>query len=89
MHPDLKNCLRDPIPEIFDAARHVDAAVSAHLTEDRKTADELIRLADMAAIREWTESLWGKGGPSLPKHILFSRVFNHSLPQLNETQPKH
>lgn len=61
--PDLRTCLRDPIPEIFDAARYLDAAVSAHLAGKHTTADELIRLADMAAIREWTESLWGKGGP--------------------------
>jgi hypothetical protein len=59
----LRNYLRDPIPEIFDAAGYVDAAVSAHLAGNGKLADELIRLADMPAIREWTESLWGKGGP--------------------------
>ena len=59
----LRDCLRDPIPEIFDAARYVDAAVSAHLSGNRKLADELIRLANMPAIRVWTESLWGKGGP--------------------------
>lgn len=59
-----RNCLRDPIPEIFDAARFLDAAVSAHLRAENKTAEDLIRLADMPAIKEWTESLWGKGGPS-------------------------
>lgn len=58
-----RTCLRDPIPEIFDAARYVDEAVSAHLAGNQKVAAELIRLADMPAIREWTESLWGKGGP--------------------------
>ena len=26
-------------------------------------ADELIRMADIPAISEWSESLWGKGGP--------------------------
>jgi hypothetical protein len=59
----LKQCLRDPIPEIFDAARFLDAAVSAHLSGRRALADELIRLADISAISEWSESLWGKGGP--------------------------
>ena len=63
MNSTQRNCLRDPNPEIFDSARYVDAAVSAHLTGNRKLADELIRIADMPAIREWTESLWGKGGP--------------------------
>ena len=61
--PVLRTCLRDPIPAIFDAARNLKSAVSAHLAGDRKSADELIRLADMPVIREWTESLWGKGGP--------------------------
>jgi hypothetical protein len=59
----LKTCLRDPIPEIFDAARYLDAAVSAYLVRKRNLADELIRLADIPAITDWTESLWGKGGP--------------------------
>lgn len=60
---NLRTCLRDPIPEIFEAARHLDAAVSAHLAGDRALADQLIRLADIPAITEWTESLWGSGGP--------------------------
>ncbi len=59
----LRTCLRDPIPEIFDSARHLDAAVSAHLAGQRALADELIRLADIPAVTEWTESLWGSGGP--------------------------
>lgn len=29
----------------------------------RAEADELIRMADVPAISEWSESLWGKGGP--------------------------
>lgn len=60
---NIRTCLRDPIPEIFEAARHLEAAVSAHLTGNRALADELIRLADIPAITEWTESLWGSGGP--------------------------
>ena len=59
----MRNCLRDPIPEIFEAARFLDEAVTAHLANKRDVAEELIRRADMPAIREWTESLWGKGGP--------------------------
>lgn len=56
-------CLRDPIPEIFEAARHLDAAVSAHLAGQIQLAADLIRLADMPEIRAWTESLWGKASP--------------------------
>lgn len=59
----LRTCLRDPIPAIFDAARYLDDAVSAHLAGQRGLADELIRMADDPRITEWTESLWGKGGP--------------------------
>jgi hypothetical protein len=60
---DLRTCLRDPIPDIFDAARYLDAAVTAHLRGDRRLCEELIRLADMPSISAWSESLWGAGGP--------------------------
>jgi 5-methylcytosine-specific restriction endonuclease McrA len=59
----LRHCFRLPIPEIADASRYLDAAVSAHLTGRRDLAAELIRLADMPAIWEWTDSLWGKSSP--------------------------
>ena len=65
-----RTCLRAPIPEIADAARYLDAAVSAHLAGRRDLADALIRLADMPAVREWTESLWGTASP----HIQFRAV---------------
>lgn len=55
-----RNCLREPIPEIADAARYLDASISAHLVGRQHLAEELIRLADIPAIRDWTESLWGK-----------------------------
>lgn len=61
--PPKRTCLRDPIPELFEAARYLDEAVSAHLEGDRERADALIRRADIAAITVWTESLWGIGGP--------------------------
>ena len=56
-------CLREPIAEIAEAARHLDAAVTAHLQGDSRLAGDLIRLADMPVIREWVESLWGKSSP--------------------------
>jgi 5-methylcytosine-specific restriction endonuclease McrA len=78
---NLKPCLRDPIPEIFDAARGLDAAVSAHLQGDRAVAAELIRRADLRILRDWTNALWGKGGPwSRP---LFVDVSLPSLPKAN------
>jgi hypothetical protein len=58
-----RNCFREPIPEVADAARYLDAAVSAHLAARPDEASELIRRADMPAIRDWTESIWGKSSP--------------------------
>jgi 5-methylcytosine-specific restriction endonuclease McrA len=59
----LRQCLRDSIPEIADAARYLDAAVSAHLAGRSDLAELLILQADMPEIREWTESLWGRNSP--------------------------
>jgi 5-methylcytosine-specific restriction endonuclease McrA len=58
-----RRCLRKPIPEIADAARLLDAAVTAHLMARRDLAEELIRLADMPALRDYGESLWGTKSP--------------------------
>lgn len=55
-----RRCFRDPIPEIAQAALLLDKAVSAHLSGKRAEAEELICRADLPAIREWTESLWGR-----------------------------
>ena len=52
-----RDCLREPIPEIFEAARLLDAAVSAHHLGRKALADELIRLADLSAIMDLTHSL--------------------------------
>ena len=56
----LRTCLREAIPEIFEAAKYLNDAVSAHLIGRSDLAEELIRVADMRAIRDWSESLWGK-----------------------------
>jgi hypothetical protein len=55
-----KRCFREPAVEIFDAARYLDAAVSAHLRGSTEIAKELFALANDPKIREWTESIWGK-----------------------------
>lgn len=59
----FRNCLRDPIPEIYAAARYLDAAVSAHNFGNRKLATELFLAANMPEVRDWSESLWGKNSP--------------------------
>lgn len=58
-----RTCLRVPISEIADAARLLDAAVTAHLLGHHPLAEKLIYLADMPSIREWTESIWGRKSP--------------------------
>ena len=83
-----RSCLRDPIPEIWEAARSLDAAVSAHLEGNRILADELIRKADVPAITEWTESLWGKGGPwSRPLAVEKPFAFVAKEKRLEERMP--
>lgn len=57
-----RRCFRDPIPEIFEAAKYLDAAES-FLSGDMVQTVYLIREADMPEIREWTESIWGKNSP--------------------------
>lgn len=59
---ELKKCLKEPIPEIFEAAKLLDDAVNSHLIGDFMQAEKLILKADMFEIRAWTESIWGAGG---------------------------
>jgi hypothetical protein len=77
----LRICLRDPIPEIAEAARYLDEAVSAHLNKRFDLADDLIRRANMPEIREWTESLWGKNSP----YVKF-RAISNALPTIRRQQ---
>lgn len=54
----MRQCLSEPIAQLKDAARFLDAAVSAHLQHKQALAEELFRLADMPEIRKWTKSIW-------------------------------
>jgi len=56
-------CFRDPIPAIAEAARYLDEGVTAYLVGKPDIAAEMIVRANMSVIREWTESIWGKGSP--------------------------
>jgi hypothetical protein len=60
---NLKRSFREPIPEIFDVARYLDAAVSAHLQGEGRLANQLFLLANNPKVRAWLESIWGKGSP--------------------------
>lgn len=61
----LRRCFREPIPEIFEAAGLLDEAVAAHLKGSLADAEELIRLANMPAIWEWSDSIWGRTNPEI------------------------
>lgn len=56
---DLRRCLREPITELYDAARLLDAAGVAHMTGQRALAAELLVSANMPAVRQWLNSIWG------------------------------
>lgn len=58
--PDLRVCLRPPIPEIAIAAGLLNDAVTAHIVGMVSEAESLIEQANMPAIREWANSLVGK-----------------------------
>jgi hypothetical protein len=65
-----QSCFRRPIAEVLAAAKYLDAAVDAHLLGNTGLAELLIRAADMDEVREWTESLWGKGSPYVKPRIV-------------------
>jgi len=73
----LQKCFREPIPEIYMARDYLDEAVRAHLLGNTKKVSDLIKLADMPIIREWTESIWGANSP-----YVIHRELNISIPIL-------
>jgi len=52
-----RKCLREPIPEIAEAAALLSQAVDAHLAGLARNAEQLIVAADIGAVRNWTTSL--------------------------------
>jgi hypothetical protein len=65
MPTTLRQFFRPPIPEIEAAARHLDAAVSAHLRGEHADATELLRMADDRTVWAWLESIWGAKSPHI------------------------
>lgn len=79
---NLRNCLRDPPPAIFEAAEFLKEAENAHLSGNRERASELLRQANMPVIREWTESLWGKNNGG----VVQVRSVDHPTPVVPKTE---
>ena len=80
MKTAFRSCFRPPVPQVFDAARYLDAAASAHLAGHGELAEHLIRVADMDDVREWTESLWGKASI-----YVLPRAIQGGLPTLDKS----
>jgi hypothetical protein len=81
-----KNCLREPIPEIFDAAKLLAKAADAHLDGNSVKAEKLIAATDIPSIRDWTESLWGAASPYV-KINRAEAVETVALPRVNLRMP--
>lgn len=56
---------REPVPAIWDAARMLDAAVSAYHGGNRTLASQLVEAAKIPAVGEWGYSIWGAKSPYL------------------------
>ncbi len=61
--PRPRACLREPVDDIAQAAALLDEAVSAHLLGRSNEAAQLIRRADLPAVRDWVESILGSNSP--------------------------
>jgi HNH endonuclease len=70
----LPLCLRKPIPEIAWAAQTLLRAMQAHVAGDSTAAAALIASTNLRAIRDWTESLWGKKSPYLAPRAFTSAL---------------
>ena len=77
----LRRCLREPIDSIEVAARMLDAAVTAHLNGDASEALRLLIASNLNGVRDWTESLWGKGSDFAPRDPYFSNPPLRSVPE--------
>lgn len=61
----LKDCLLNPIDEIQTAAHLLQSAVAFHINSKTDLAASCIKEADMPAITDWTEALWGGFNPNI------------------------
>ena len=57
-----KKCLKEPVSEISLAADLLSQSAMAHFEGNFVLAEKLLNEADIPAIRDWTESIWGQAG---------------------------
>lgn len=84
----LKDCFREPIPEIFEAAILLDAAVSEHLRGNTTAAQEALRAADMPVIGEWIDSIW-VGRNRLYRPVAKAFGLPPVVPKADRPTPRH
>lgn len=83
----LRTCLRDPIPEIGMAARLLDQAVSAHLQGDLTLARQFLLESNMPAVRQWTDSLWGKSSQYAPNKRIMGKASSSQKTRVPDRMP--
>ncbi len=57
-----RRCMLEPVPEIFEAAVLLGAAADFHADGKEDDARNALRAADLPAILDWCEQLWGGRG---------------------------
>jgi hypothetical protein len=70
----MKNCLLDPIPQIFEAADRLNDLVIELNNGNSEEIRSILISTDKIEIRNWTESIWGKNG------IYSNLIKLHGLP---------
>jgi len=80
-----RRCLREPIEIIADAAKVLSQAADAHLAGDGIFAGQLFRQTNIEAIRDWTDSIWGKHNQA----ILRIREIESAAPKKPPTTPRN
>ena len=80
----MKPCFREPIAEILDTARYLDAATSAHLSGHREIASGLFQIANCDATRAWLESIWGAKSP----YVQLTRLSDLPLESAHRVQSR-
>ena len=68
-HLAPRRCLKEPIPEIFEAASLLSEAVDAHLAGDGPRADRLIRAAGDSRTKYWFNDLNRTGVSTMPVYV--------------------